>query len=205
MNWLFEWLRRQDGAMTSSRVEAVCFCTDTREGIIRMWKEGICEMSVFDGLKNERIFWSHFDDKDATEFFRELQAFFAMLYSSGQPADAAERPVHADADMQNTVYTVLLVCSSGLSSGLLAEKLQRLADQKGLAVRVRNADMTSWANVSADVVLFAPQARSVWLKMDEKDKGRAVLLSPLEYGSMDTEAILEHARKRFKESRDSNE
>lgn len=96
--------------------------------------------------------------------------------------------------------TIMLVCSAGMSTSLLVQKMQEAAKQKGIeatifAVSVSQAD-ESLAEHDVDVLLFGPQVRYLVGQYQTKLAGQSIpveAINMMDYGMMNGEKVLEHA------------
>lgn len=95
--------------------------------------------------------------------------------------------------------TIMLVCSAGMSTSLLVQKMQEAAQDKGLeldifAVSVSEAD-DMLASKSVDVLLFGPQVRYLVGQYQNKVPGKIPVeaINMADYGMMNGKKVLEHA------------
>lgn len=94
---------------------------------------------------------------------------------------------------------VLLICSAGMSTSLLVNRMQKEADVRGLKdIKIMAASIEELDNYidDYDVILIGPQLRyrekQVSALAQSRGKGCAVIDS-LSYGMVDGEKVLEHA------------
>ena len=93
---------------------------------------------------------------------------------------------------------ILLVCSAGMSTSLMVNKMKEAAAQKGLETEIwAVADAEAANNVGkADILMLGPQVRFLESKM----KGIAgetpvTVIDMMSYGQMNGKAVLEQALK----------
>ncbi|MCL2567802.1 MAG: PTS sugar transporter subunit IIB [Alphaproteobacteria bacterium] len=86
-----------------------------------------------------------------------------------------------------------LFCSAGMSSSIIAKKMQEAADRQGIEVKVSyfpEAKMNEKGS-EADVILLSPQVKYLEKDVRAKYSGKKVyLIEMLDYGMLNGEAIL---------------
>lgn len=91
---------------------------------------------------------------------------------------------------------ILLVCSAGMSTSLMVNKMKEHADKKGIEVEIWAVpDAEAADNLEkADVLMLGPQVRFLENKMKEiaGDKPVAVI-DMMAYGTMNGEKVLDQA------------
>lgn len=188
--YIYGWLSRQQGAVTSLSRMAVVFCTDRLEGTVRLWDEGIAELVVHDCAKEEVLYWNHVSSEDLVALFQAVAAFFQVLQ---------EKRTEASAQTGILPMKLLFVCSSGMSSSRMAWLTNAYAAKAGLPVQAgysipADVDFDAW-----DVVLFAPQCGEAYRKLEGNKKKKALLADTLAYGTADVCGLLlraDDARKK---------
>jgi PTS system cellobiose-specific IIB component len=101
------------------------------------------------------------------------------------------------------MLNIMLVCSAGMSTSLLVSKMNKIAESKGLDVKifaVAEADVKN--NIDeVDIMLLGPQVRYLLPKMKEmmEPKGIPVgVVDTISYGTMNGEAVLNQALSMIK-------
>lgn len=91
--------------------------------------------------------------------------------------------------------SIVLLCSSGMSTNLLIKKMKLAAEEVGIEVDIQAHPLHCDKNVfeHADVVLVGPQIRSELPKLQMVCKGRVDAIRLVDYGTLDGEKILLHA------------
>lgn len=96
--------------------------------------------------------------------------------------------------------TIMLVCAAGMSTTLLVEKMQKVAENKNLDVKVfaNSADEADRVlkDTKVDVVLLGPQVRFMKSKFEQKiaDKNIPVdVINMQDYGMVNGESVLQMA------------
>ncbi len=96
------------------------------------------------------------------------------------------------------MLNIMLVCSAGMSTSLLVSKMNKVAKEKELDVKVfavAEADVKN--NVDkADIMLLGPQVRYLLPKMKEMMNKKGVpvdVVNTVYYGTMNGEKVLEQA------------
>lgn len=163
---------------------AVVFCTDTLEGTVRLWDEGIAELVVHDCIKDEIIYWNHVSSEDLVALFQSVAGFFQVLQ---------EKRTEDQGEAGFLPMKVLFVCSTGMSSSRMAWLANVYAAKAGIPVQAgycipADVDYDAW-----DVVLFAPQCGPAYRKLEEGKKKKALLANTLEYGKADVCGLLKQA------------
>lgn len=98
------------------------------------------------------------------------------------------------------MYSIVLLCQHGASTGIVGEKVAEAAKGRGIDVVVNAhsvADIKEVIN-DADVILLGPQVRFQLksLVKDYGDKGVPIIsIDPADYGRMNGENILNAALK----------
>lgn len=96
------------------------------------------------------------------------------------------------------MLNIVLVCSAGMSTSLLVNKMNKVAEDKKLDVKVvaiAEAEVNNYKD-KADVVLLGPQVRYLLPKMKELFGSRGVaveVVNTIDYGTMKGEKVLQHA------------
>lgn len=96
---------------------------------------------------------------------------------------------------------ILLVCSEGMSTSFLTAKMQQLADQKGLELKIyarpENAIEEELEQGGLNAVLLGPQVAYMRSKIEERIAGQAPLdaINPLDFGRCNAENVLNQALK----------
>lgn len=93
---------------------------------------------------------------------------------------------------------VMLVCSAGMSTSLLVNKMKAAADKEGVDLEIFAVpEVDVMPNIElADVVLLAPQVRFLFnkLKKELEPKGIPIaVIDGLTYGLMKGDAVLKQA------------
>ena len=96
------------------------------------------------------------------------------------------------------MVNIMLVCSAGMSTSLLVNKMNKVAKEKGMNVNVFAVAEADAKNImdKIDVVLLGPQVRYLLPKMKElmEPKGIPVdVVDTINYGTMNGEKVLEQA------------
>jgi cellobiose PTS system EIIB component len=93
---------------------------------------------------------------------------------------------------------ILLCCSGGMSTSLLAERMEQAARDRGLTVDIQSVGVHEFAAVvrKFDVVLIGPQIRHRWAHLKSIADANSVpiaLLDPVAYGMIDGQQALKQA------------
>ncbi|MFC6176975.1 PTS sugar transporter subunit IIB [Companilactobacillus huachuanensis] len=95
--------------------------------------------------------------------------------------------------------TIMLACGNGMSTSLLANKMQAAADKEGLDAEVfAGAVKTIPQEMDKrhpDVVLIGPQVRYVVPELKEKLSVPVEMINTMDYGLMNGEHVLATAKK----------
>ncbi|MEG0273914.1 PTS sugar transporter subunit IIB [Amedibacillus sp. YH-ame10] len=93
---------------------------------------------------------------------------------------------------------ILLVCSAGMSTSLMVNKMKDSAAKKGLDAEIwAVADAEAGNNISkADILMLGPQVRFLESKMKTLAGSKPVTVIDMQaYGQMNGEKVLEQALK----------
>lgn len=94
---------------------------------------------------------------------------------------------------------ILLVCSAGMSTSLLVNKMIAAAKDMGIEINIKAMSISECASAvdQADIVLLGPQIRYQKSQVDALVKGRVPveIIDMRLYGMMNGKAVLEQALK----------
>jgi cellobiose PTS system EIIB component len=98
--------------------------------------------------------------------------------------------------------TIMLVCAAGMSTSLLVNKMQKVAETKGIeadifAVSASEAD-NYLTEKKVNVLLLGPQVRFLKTQFTEKLKPLGIpldVINMVDYGTMNGEKVLDQAIK----------
>lgn len=96
------------------------------------------------------------------------------------------------------MMNILLICSAGMSTSMMVEKMKTVAAQSGVEATIwAVAESEADQNIEkADVILLGPQIRYKLAQIKEWAKGKPVdAIEMRAYGMMDGKSVLEQARK----------
>lgn len=99
------------------------------------------------------------------------------------------------------MINILLICSLGISTSLLAKKMKDAANEKGIEVNVwAVSDTAAGDNVDkADLIILGPQIRYMLNKINQlvEDKNKPVYVADMRaYGTLNGKTMLEEALKK---------
>ncbi|MCC4045050.1 PTS sugar transporter subunit IIB [Enterococcus gallinarum] len=93
--------------------------------------------------------------------------------------------------------TILLICTAGITTGLLVKNMQRAADEQGIAVHIYSAPAIIAEqiiqNQTVDALLIGPQSKYEINRLKDFLNYKAVpykLITPEDYELLDGEAVL---------------
>ncbi|MFV0379449.1 MAG: PTS sugar transporter subunit IIB [Anaerorhabdus sp.] len=99
-----------------------------------------------------------------------------------------------------------LFCNAGMSTSLLASKMQEVAVNNNLPIEVKAFSDSQMANVMAefdpDVILLGPQVKYLYDKVVAKyghTNKPIMVIDSVDYGNVDGERVLKIAMKAYKE------
>lgn len=94
---------------------------------------------------------------------------------------------------------ILLVCSAGMSTSLLVNKMMAAAKEIGLEINIKAMSISECSSFvdKADIVLLGPQVRYQKPQVDALVRGRVPveIIDMRLYGMMNGKAVLEQALK----------
>lgn len=100
-----------------------------------------------------------------------------------------------------------LFCNAGMSTSLLASRMQKVANEHQLPIEVKAFSDTQMNDIvsefNPEVILLGPQVKHLYDKVSERyGKDRVVaVIDSTDYGNVDGERVLKKAMKLYKESR----
>lgn len=97
-------------------------------------------------------------------------------------------------------YTIMLVCSAGMSTSMLVARMQKSAEKEGIdakifAVSANDADR-HLASEEIDVLMLGPQVKFMKSNFDKKVEGKNInvdVIDMQDYGMMNGEKVLQRA------------
>lgn len=100
-----------------------------------------------------------------------------------------------------------LFCNAGMSTSLLASRMQKVANQHNLPIEVKafpDSEMDTIINSeNPDAILLGPQVRHIYEKTKEKygKLGKVIMpINPDDYGTMNGERVLKAALLEYKKN-----
>ncbi len=101
-----------------------------------------------------------------------------------------------------------LFCSAGMSTSLLASRMQKVATENNLPIEVKAFPDAEMDNIvksqDPDVILLGPQVRHIYDKTVEKygHLGKVIMtIDSEDYGSMNGERVLKSALLEYKKGK----
>lgn len=98
----------------------------------------------------------------------------------------------------NLPKRIMLLCSAGMSTSLLARRMQAIADEKGGGLKIwSSSEVESKRYLNqVDVILLGPQVRHLRRRIENQLVGlpvRVGVIDPVQYGRMEVDKILAQA------------
>ena len=92
---------------------------------------------------------------------------------------------------------IVLLCSAGMSTSLLVNKMRDAAKEQGYECSIEADPVRTAAEVGADadIVLLGPQVRFQVNKLSKQLSCPVEAIDPMVYGRMDGAALLKHVRE----------
>ena len=100
-----------------------------------------------------------------------------------------------------------LFCNAGMSTSLLASKMQKTADANKLPIEVKAFSDSQMGDIvnefNPEVILLGPQVTHLYEKVSERygQDHLVAVIDSTDYGNMDGERVLKKAMKLYKESK----
>ena len=100
-----------------------------------------------------------------------------------------------------------LFCNAGMSTSLLASKMQKTADANKLPIEVKAFSDSQMGDIvnefNPEVILLGPQVKPLYEKVSERygQDHLVAVIDSTDYGNMDGERVLKKAMKLYKESK----
>lgn len=98
-----------------------------------------------------------------------------------------------------------LFCNAGMSTSLLASRMQKVANDHNLDIEIKAFSDEQMSAIvqdyNPDVILLGPQVRHIFNRVNEKygDKIPVMVIDPRDYGEVNGERVLKTAIKAYKE------
>lgn len=99
---------------------------------------------------------------------------------------------------------ILLVCSAGMSTSFLIDKMMEAAKERNLHARIWScgASESQQETLRSDVILIGPQMRFLYQRIKEQAKGKPVrIIDMMTYGRMDGKHAFEMAISAIQEEK----
>ena len=100
-----------------------------------------------------------------------------------------------------------LFCNAGMSTSLLASKMQKTADANKLPIEVKAFSDSQMGDIvnefNPEVILLGPQVKHLYEKVSERygQDHLVAVIDSTDYGNMDGERVKKKAMKLYKESK----
>ena len=100
-----------------------------------------------------------------------------------------------------------LFCNAGMSTSLLASKMQKTADANKLPIEVKAFSDSQMGDIvnefNPEVILLGPQVKHLYEKVSERygQDHLVAVIDSTDYGNMDGERVLKKAMKLYKEGK----
>lgn len=91
---------------------------------------------------------------------------------------------------------ILLVCSAGMSTSMMVNKMKQSADERGIDAEIwAVADALAKTEMEkADIIMLGPQVRFLKDKLQEEAKDKSVVvIDMMAYGTMNGAKVLDQA------------
>mgnify|MGYP003409265648 FL=1 len=102
--------------------------------------------------------------------------------------------------------TIMLVCSAGMSTSMLVQKMKQAADNKNLDIDIMAASSSEAdKNIQSqeiNVVLLGPQVKYMKTRYADMLEPKGIpfdVINMMDYGTMNGEKVLDHALKMMEE------
>lgn len=98
-----------------------------------------------------------------------------------------------------------LFCNAGMSTSLLASRMQKVADANNLPIEIKAFSDAKMADIvsefNPEVILLGPQVKHIYDKVNERYGSDHVVsvIDTIDYGNVDGERVLKKALKLYKE------
>ncbi|KAA8999345.1 PTS sugar transporter subunit IIB [Affinibrenneria salicis] len=96
--------------------------------------------------------------------------------------------------------TIMLICSAGMSTSLLVSKMQKAAEERGLALDIFAISSAAFeeeiASRKIDVILLGPQVKYMRQQLAERVSGENIpvdVIPMVDYGTMNGAKVLDLA------------
>lgn len=95
---------------------------------------------------------------------------------------------------------ILLICSGGMSTSFIVQKMLKIGDEKGAQLKIESASAENLEEIinNYDVVLVAPQVKYRYNRLEEVAKNHLKPIGLIDgalYGTMNAEGILKQAEE----------
>ena len=98
-----------------------------------------------------------------------------------------------------------LFCNAGMSTSLLASRMQKVADAHSLPIEIKAFSDSNMDTVvheyNPEVILLGPQVKHLYEKVNERYSAEHIVevIDSVDYGNVDGERVLKRALKLYKE------
>lgn len=207
---IYEWLRSLPFAKECRKREAIYFMTVLCRASIHIYDTRYMELSIKAKDGGQQLFYQQFEIQDMKETRKLLSVFFYVL---GNPEilmhhrnDWVRRASGARQEENSlTLFgarlaenlpenlRILISCTSGASSSVLAKKMNKVFEAAGCQVQADAVSVMELENVQGqyDLVLLSPQIGYRYQDLTEKYGSKIRQINTLDFATFNVGHILE--------------
>lgn len=190
------WLRSFSCVEVCDNPNQMCIDSEVdTQGVVTFYDYGdkfeqpTMELEIYDPVDSEDpSFYLHFEMHDFEFVMEKISVFFKYLYR--EPLDHAPLQIPQGQEPSS----VLLCCSSGITSSFIAQKMQQEIDEcetKCMKIRGRGIDMVDQIADEFDLILVAPQIAFKYEELKSKYGEKVMMIDNVVFATMNFHAIFE--------------
>lgn len=140
----------------------------------------------FDIQTGENRFYLHLQPIDEHDTCKAVHSFLDLLECKSSPVETLEKEIDG-------CQRVLLVCTSGITSGFFAELMQNILDQSGSQARVEAQAIGQLDQVCMgqyDKILLAPQVGYEFENITSLYGNKVSKINPFDFATMNARKVV---------------
>lgn len=211
---LYEWLRTLPFAEEDKEENEIRFKTIYLQASIRMYDMEYMELVITRNPEESPIFYQQFEIHDLKTARKMIWVFIyalanpQILTSDGRNSwgdtadgkteeeDTADRIVILSEELQkhySSGLRILISCSSGASSSVLANKMNAFFEQTGCGITAEAADVMQLEEKEKlfDIILLAPQIAYRYRELNQICGNKIRQIDTLDFATLNVEHIIE--------------
>ncbi len=147
---------------------------------------GIVELSVDSTRTGENLFYLHFEPINEADTREAFLSFVDVLECKCPAVQKIEKAI-------TNCKRVLLVCTSGVTSGFFAQRMQQVLQEDGSDIRVEAAALSELDSICIpcyDKILLTPQVGYQIQDISRRFGAKVSKINPLDFATMNARKVV---------------